>query len=534
MTRFSAPPLPVLTGWRRRAAVVAVSLAAGALAALAHPPFGFLPGLLGYALLLRMADHADEARPLRSAFWRGWLAGFAYFFIGCWWVAEAFLVDARQAWMAPFAASLLPAGLGLFWGAACALYRRLAPAHVGRVLVFASALALFEWLRGHVLTGFPWNLPGETWRAGGAISQNAAWAGAYGLTWLTVFAAAALAPLATDAPRRARLIMAGSGVGVVLVLALLGAVRLAGAQDQRTDFIIRVVQPDVPQESKWTEAAFRSIVERYLSLTAAAPAGGRRPDLVIWPEGALPAAAEDLFAPGAWTGPAIADAVAPGQTLMMGTYRGERGEDGRTRYFNSLVALQRTGPGLRVTGVYDKHRLVPFGEYMPLESVVEPLGVKELVHVGDGFSPGPRPTPMRLPGIPDVQPLICYESLFPGLADGSRRPRWIVNISNDAWFGRTSGPLQHLNIASYRAIEQGLPVVRATPTGVSAVIDAYGRTRADERLEPGQRGVIDAPLPAALENTYFSRLGNVAFWLLLVTGLIVAAPIRRLTARALQ
>ena len=533
MTLPSFLTLPALTGWRRRAAVIATSLLAGAAAALAHPPFGLLPGLLGYALLLVLADRSDGERPLRSAFWRGWLAGFAYFFIGCWWVAEAFLVDARQAWMAPFAASLLPAGLGLFWGAACALYRKIAPRHLGRVLVFASCVALLEWLRGHVLTGFPWNLPGESWRAGGAVSQAASWAGAYGLTWMTVFAFSALAPLVQAGSRRPRLAMAAAGVVLLGALGIAGAVRLSGATETRTDVLVRIVQPDVPQEDKWTADAFRSIVVRYLGLTAQ-PSTGRTPDIVIWPEGALPAAAEDLFAPQAWTAEAISSAVRPGQTLLMGTYRGERGPDGRMRYYNSLLALRQTGGGLRTEAVYDKHRLVPFGEYLPAETLLAPLGIKELVHVGDGFSHGPRPRPLRLPGLPDVQPLICYESLFPGLADGSRRAAWIVNISNDAWFGRTSGPLQHLNLASYRAIEQGLPVVRSTPTGVSGVIDAYGRIRDDQRLEPGARGIIDAYLPAPLENTYFSRIGNAAFWLFVVAGLIVALPLSRLTRKALQ
>ena len=159
------------------------ALAAGVLAALAHPPFGVLPGLLGYALLMYLVDQAPAERPLRSAFWRGWLAAFSYFLIGCWWVAEAFMVDARgQGWMAPIAVTLLPAGLGLFWGLAMVLYRLLRPSGPWRVFAFAGALTLLEWLRGHLLTGFPWNLPGETWGAGSAISQVASLVGAYGLT----------------------------------------------------------------------------------------------------------------------------------------------------------------------------------------------------------------------------------------------------------------------------------------------------------------------------------------------------------------
>jgi apolipoprotein N-acyltransferase len=196
------------------------------------------------------------------------------------------------------------------------------------------------------------------------------------------------------------------------------------------------------------------------------------------------------------------------------------------------MAFTRTPTGLRSAGVYDKHRLVPFGEFLPLEPVLEALGVKELTHVGDGFSSGPRPRPMTVPGLPPFQPLICYEGLFPGLPDGSTRAAWIVNVSNDAWFGRTSGPLQHLNLSSYRAIEQGLPLIRATPTGVSAIVDAYGRVDGEHRLDPGESGVIDALLPAALENTYFSQLGDLGVWALIAVGLLVAAPVRRLVRQA--
>lgn len=521
--------LDALEGWKGHAARSLLALVAGLLAALAHPPFGFLPGIFGYALLLWLVDRRGGPGRLRAAFWYGWLAGFAYFGLGCWWVAEAFLVDARQAWMAPFAASLLPAGLGLFWGTAMAVFRKIAPAHLGRILVFAGVFALFEWLRGHILSGFPWNLPGETWRAGGMVSQAASVVGAYGLTWLTLFMAAAVLPV-IGARTRPNLMLAGAGAGVLALLLVFGAVRLAGAEVRPTSTIVRIVQPDVPQKDKWDEAAFRSIVERYLALTAR-PAQGPVPDIVIWPEGALPASADELFAPGGWTGPAITNALRPGQTLLMGTYRGQV-EGREVKYYNSLAAFRRVEAGLRLDAIYDKHRLVPFGEYMPLDDLMEATGIKALTHVGDGFSPGPRPRPLTLEGRPPFQPLICYEGLFPLLPVGSPRAAWIVNVSNDAWFGRTSGPLQHLNLSSYRAIEQGLPMVRATPTGVSALIDPFGRVVPGMRLDPGESGVIDAPLPEAIENTYFSRVGDWGAWGLIVISLLFAAPVRRLFRQA--
>lgn len=503
---------------------VGLALAAGILAALVHPPFGILPGLAGYPLLMLLAERSAT---VRGAFWVGWLAGFGYFLVGCWWVAEAFLVNPAQAWMAPFAASLLPAGVGLFWGAATALYRRFAPEGLSRVLVFAALFALLEWLRGHVLTGFPWNPAGAGWRAGSAASQFAALAGVYGLGLVTVAAAAAFGPLIRPGPRKGRIGVAIVGAAVLMALVVGGAIRLAGAQVTETGTLVRIVQPDVDQASKWTPEAYRSIVDRYVNLTARP--GEALPDLVVWPEGALPASFNSVFAPGSPDGAAIARALRPGQTLLAGFARGEGGQDGQARYYNSLIALHdEGGEGLRIAAIYDKHRLVPFGEFLPLGGLMGALGVRSLVHMPADFSAGLAPAPIDLPGAPRVQPLICYESLYPGFTPAGRgRPEWIVNVSNDAWFGATSGPLQHLNLASYRAIETGLPVVRATPTGVSAMIDPWGRVVEGQRLDSGESGVIDARLPGPAGTTVYGRFGDGVFWLMLLLALIPLIPVRR-------
>ncbi|WP_374513439.1 apolipoprotein N-acyltransferase [Brevundimonas sp.] len=507
---------------------IALALLAGAAAALAHPPFGVLPGLLGYPLLMLLAERSTT---VRGGFWMGWLAGFAYFFISCWWVAEAFLVNPAQAWMAPFAASLLPIGLGLFWGTATALYRRLRPQGVRRVLVFAALFCLLEWLRGHVLTGFPWNPAGASWKAGSAASQFAAVAGVYGLGFVTVAAVAAFGVLWGRGPRRPRLFAAAGGAAALVALLVGGEIRLASARVEANGPLVRIVQADVPQESKWSPEAYRGIVERYVNLTARPAAV--TPDIVVWPEGALPASANQVFAAGAWEATAIAGAVQPGQTLIAGLGRGEADPSAAegARYFNSAFVLTDIGEaGLRVSSIYDKHRLVPFGEYLPAGDLLGAMGVRSLTHMPLDFSPGPTPAPVEIPGAPMAQPLICYESLYPGFTPGVRgRPGWIVNISNDAWFGRTSGPLQHLNLASYRAIETGLPVVRSTPTGVSAMIDPWGRIVDDARLDPGESGVIDVRLPAPTSVTFYGRTGDLLFWLAVLAGLAMALPLDRIT-----
>ncbi|WP_372781427.1 apolipoprotein N-acyltransferase [Phenylobacterium sp.] len=507
-------------GWPGRGLALLAGLAAG----LAHPPFGVLPGVLGYALLLALID-ADSPRPLRSALFRGWLGGVGYFAAGVWWITEPFMVDAKeQGWMASFALVLLAAGLALFWGAAALLYRALKTRGAVRILVFAGCLAGFEWLRGHVLTGFPWDLPGETWRAGSAPSQVASVVGAYGLSWITVAIAAAPAVLAQTIgwrPKAAALTAAAAALASLYAFGL-GRVENAARPDARAP-LIRVVQANIDQKNKWKAENLGSIFDTYLELSGRP--GPRRPDIVIWPEGALPAVIDELIAPASPYAARLRDAVAPGQTLLMGANRAEPGPKGE-RYFNSLVAFRREADGLRVTGVYDKHHLVPFGEYMPAGELATRVGFRSLVHMPDDFSAGPPSQPIAPWGAPAVQVLICYEALFPGVTrDGAARaglrPAWILNISNDAWFGVTSGPLQHLNIASYRAIEEGLPIVRATPTGVSAVIDAYGRIAPGARLGLGALGVIDAPLPPALEATPYVRAGDLYFAaMLLLSGLV--------------
>jgi apolipoprotein N-acyltransferase len=350
--------------------------------------------------------------------------------------------------------------------------------------------------------------------------------GAYGLTWLTVALAAAPAVLLDSVSRRSKALSAVVILAALAALYGLGAARLARAVEPGANAPrIRVVQANIDQKDKWRPENLDLIFDTYLDLTRR-PAD-RRPDLVAWPEGALPVVIDDFLAPGSPYTRRLKDALSPGQTLLLGANHADVGPSGQTRYFNSLLALRREPAALRVTGIYDKYRLVPFGEFLPMGAWATRLGIRSLVHMPEDFTPGPPPLPLRLEGAPPVQPLICYEALFPGFVRkaASRagfRPAWILNASNDAWFGLTSGPLQHLNIASYRAIEEGVPIVRATPTGVSAVIDAYGRTIPGTRLGLGAFGIIDAPLPPALGSTVYGRFGDLIFLGLLAVSAMSA------------
>ena len=506
-----------------RSAVLASSaaLAGGVLAALAFPPFGFLPGLAGFALILWALDR-PAPHPLRAAAFRGWLAGLGYFSVSVAWIVEPFLVDERtHGWMAPFALVLMAGGLSLFWAAAGAAWRRLRPQGGARVLVFAGAFAGAEWLRGHLLTGFPWNLPGEAWPAGSPLSQGAALVGAYGLTWITLVLAAAHAWILDPGTPGRRLSRAATVMVPALVLFAWGAHRIAGTPAGEAGPRVRIVQADIDQKTKWRPENLPSILRTYVDLTRRPAA--QAPDIVVWPEGALPAIINDLMIPGQGWRETLASALAPGQVLAMGANRAEVRPDGGVAYHNSLVVLEGTGSDLAVAGVYDKHRLVPFGEFIPLGDLAGRIGLRSLVHMPEDFTAGPPPRPLQLARLPAFQPMICYEALFPGFTRAAarragERPAWILNVSNDAWFGRASGPWQHLNMARYRAIEEGLPIVRSTPTGISVVIDSSGRLIGPV-LGLGTVGVIDQPLPAARPPTPYVRFGDVPFLvLLLISG----------------
>ena len=487
---------------------------AGLAAALAHPPFGFLPGLLGFSVLYLLLLRTAPERPFRSAFWRGWLFGLAYFAVSLWWISEAFMVDvAAHGWQAPFAVAGLAGGLALMWGLAAGVWRIVTPPGLAGALAFAGILAVTEWLRGHILTGLPWNPPGAAWAAGSAVSQLASVVGIYGLTLFTLILTS-LVGLAAAPDQRHRAPPVLAVVGALVLVWGFGASRLAMAPHGPPGPVVRIIQANVPQTDKWDARTFTEILERYTRLTAA-PASGPKPTYVIWSETAIPALLDDYLAEGTWTAATVQASLQTGQTLILGADRAEPTAS-RTRYYNSLFVLRRTAVGFDRLAVYDKHHLVPFGEYFPVDSLAEATGLKKLVHVGDGFDAGPPSRVVQAKGVPGFAPMICYESLFPGaIADEGRRAAWIVNVSNDAWFGRTSGPIQHLNLASYRAIETGLPMARSTPTGVSAMIDAYGRSL--RQLGQGQEGFIDLPLPAAAPETPYHRFGDLIFWVVIIT-----------------
>jgi apolipoprotein N-acyltransferase len=500
-----------LAGWR----ALFLAFAAGAGSATGFAPWEFFPGLLlGYAVLVLLLDGA-ASRPRRFHHAAGvaWAFFFGQFAVGLHWIVYPFLIypDANL-WELPFAA-LLPAGLALFGALAASLAMRFWSKGPGRIFIFAVAMAAGEWVRGHIFTGFPWNLSGYGWGASLAMLQSASVMGIYGLSFWTILLGAALAEFASlrwRLPAILLLLFAGLwGYGVYrLVYTPIGEV--SGVR-------LRLVQPDIPQAEKYVRRLMARNWERLISLSIQPPQAGRDiPTHIVWPEAAtgFPVARS----PQALA--QIALLTGRGQTLMTGSDRILRDEKGIAAY-NSLYLF---GPGGVLT--YDKFHLVPFGEYVPFSGLLSRIGITQLT-VGSGFLAGDHPHVLAAAPAPPVTPLICYEVIFPHavIDPAEPRPGWFVNITDDSWFGPWAGPQQHFLIARVRAIEEGLPIARAANTGISAVIDPLGRVR--ERLDLNRAGVVDAALPQALAPPIYARIGDLAFIFFLVIAALANTALSR-------
>ncbi|WP_245866585.1 apolipoprotein N-acyltransferase [Oceaniglobus roseus] len=492
--RERASPLALLT---RRPRLLA--LATGVAAGLGQVPFSLVP--LALAALVLAFLQLERAGSARRAAALGWWIGTGYFATTLNWIVEPFLIDiARHGWMAPFALVFCATGFALFWGAAFGLAHRLSRPGLPRALAFAVALGGAEMLRSYILTGFPWALVGYVWSEGPG-AQLAAFVGSYGLTVLTLLGAG----LAGVALRRGPVQGALAFAALWLLPLGLGALRLAPEDVPADAPVIRLVQPDAPQDEKWDPDRAWVYFSRALDFTAA-PGEAGPPALTVWPETSVPY----LVTPGH---PALVDLsrAADGRPVAVGAQRLE-GDD----VYNSLLLLGEEGA---IADTYDKPHLVPFGEYMPLAALAGRFGLRGLAEVGAfGFAAGPGPHLVDLGPLGQALPLICYEAIFPQDLRGTERPGWLLQITNDAWFGTFSGPFQHLAQARMRAIELGLPLLRAANTGITGVVDAHGRLGA--QLGLGQAGFLDVRLPRALPPTLYARTGDTPLALLLIVALL--------------
>jgi len=503
-----------LCGWRR----AGFAFICGGASALGFAPVEFFPALLlGFAALLLLLDGADKSRhPMGAAFLSGWAFAFGQYLIGLHWIGYAFLVDpSAHLWQMPFALIILTTGLALFAGIACALALFFWQDGPARFLVFAILYAGFEWLRGHLFTGFPWNLQAYGWGASLSILQCMSVIGAYGLSFLTILLGASFAGWAKRGGWKAPAMM----LALFAALWAGGAERLAANPTQTVARVsLRIVQPDIPQREK-DRGEFHDRNWRRLLDLSAAPGDPAKavPTLIIWPEAAPPPL---MFNRANTALDEIALLTGAHRTLITGATRVVRTKDNLS-FYNSLFIFAAGAAPV----VYDKFHLVPFGEYVPFANILNHIGVTKLTDGQEGFASGDGPHTYKLRGAPAVTPLICYEIIFPGAVTSGQRPGWFVNVTDDSWFGPWAGPYQHLLIARARAIEEALPVARAANTGISAVIDPLGRITA--RLDLGKMGNLDAPLPQAAPPSIYARFGDLAFALLLVTATVLAFVLGR-------
>ncbi len=518
-------------GWRRRA----LAFGSGAVGALAMPPFALFPLMVvPMSVAVWLIDGSADGREgrrtfggLRAAFGAGWWMGFGYFVAGLWWVGAACLVDAEKfMWALPLGVLALPAALALFPALGFAVARLLWSPGPRRIFAFAFGLGLSEWARGLLFTGFPWNDLGMTLGASLPLAQTASLVGLHGLTFLSI--AIFATPATLTRAGEDRLILAPTILAVLALslMAAFGAVRLgAPASPTVPGARLRVIQPNVSQGAAFAPENKDEILRRYFALSDRAATGrndgSQRVTHFIWPESAFPfILSRDAQALGD-----IADFLHNGATLVTGAARLATDEAGDPAYYNSIEVLDRRGLAHER---YDKQHLVPFGEYVPFERWLEWSGVTQFVQIPGGFSPGSGPRILKVPGLPVAMPLICYEAIFPteigDLFSGARRPDWMLNLTDDAWFGLTPGPFQHYALARLRAIEIGLPLVRAANSGRSAVVDGLGRETASAPL--GAEGVLDFELPRPLPPTWQSRFGSLGAALMAI-GLLSLCLIRR-------
>ncbi|WP_417425719.1 apolipoprotein N-acyltransferase [Hoeflea sp.] len=517
----------IMLSWGARR--IGLALFAGALSVLALPPFNFFAVLfVSFPILVWLLDGASGPADagvlgrLRPAFATGWWFGTGYFVAGLWWLGNALLVEADTfAWALPLAVLGLPALLAIFYGVATALARLMWSDGLGRIAALSAAFGLIEWVRSFALTGFPWNAIGYAAMPTPMLMQSAEIVGLYGISALAVFVFSAPALIGTKRAAVPGLLLALLLFSVHVGYGWWSLQRFGKDEEVPQAAIIRIVQPAIDQSAKWDASERERIFTRLLSLSALAPREGQlRPTHIIWPETALPFLLTEN--PGALS--RIADMLQVGQTLVTGGVRREDGVGGSPqRYYNTIYAIDDDG---QIIGSADKTHLVPFGEFLPFEAVLRRFGLSPVADSFGGFSAAERRGLLGLPGGLGAVPLICYEAIFPDLSElPDGRGDLLLNVTNDAWYGLTPGPYQHLRQAQLRSVETGLPLVRAANSGISAVTDAVGNIVAS--LPLGETGVLDVALPARDSQFLSVKSRKISFGLIIAAMILLALVARR-------
>ena len=508
-------------GWKR----ALIALAAGAIGALALPPLNvFVAMFVAFTLLVWLIDGAAGSPEsgfigrILPAFGIGWLFGFGYFVAGLWWLASPLLADPDFKWAVPLAVVGLPAFLAIFYGLAVALARLLWPDGLGRIAMLAVAFAILEWLRSFVLTGFPWNAIGYTAMPIPIMMQPVRLIGVEGMTLLAVFVFAMPALLGTGK---------GAKIGIPLAALLLAgdfgyghwAMQRFAARPGKSEISVRLVQPVTGLDEGDTDESRNAIFDKLLNLSKLPPEGGKKPDLIVWPETSIPfilTEKQEAFT-------RLADLLHDKQTLIAGTVRAEdAGAGSPRRYYNSAYVFDSEG---QIVSAADKVHLVPFGEYMPFADLLRSWGIDTIAALPGGYTAAVSPNLLTLPGGRQLYPLICYEAIFPDeIGPAAARASALINLTNDIWFGRTPGPYQHFHQAQVTAVELGLPMIRSANSGISAIIAADGQIISGANIYTS--GVVDSTFTLKSVSSLNSSARSTNFWLLTVLIFLIAAFFR--------
>ena len=497
-----------------------MALLLGAVLALSLPPLHLWPALVvSFTGLLWILDGCGGRK---SAFLVGWCFGFGYFACSLYWISFALFIEPdRFGWMIPFAVLGLPAFFALWVGLVTLVVRELNLSGVARILLFAGAWCATEWLRGHVLTGFPWNLIGYAAAGSDSLLQITALVGIYGLGFVVVLITALPAMLGGSDENSSQNRQYGPMAIVLVGIALIwigGALRLLGAHNEFVPNVtLRLVQANISQHHKWQEERRQANLGRYFQLSS--QAGSENVTHVIWAETAVPY----FLSQNPDLARSIGGLVKPGGIVITGAPRTTVRREIPSRVWNAVHALDHEG---KIKSTYDKSHLLPFGEYVPLRKFLRHLGVEKITSGQGDFQAGFGNRTIILPGIPPVGILVCYEVIFPGdVVSETSRPDWLLNVTNDAWFGHTAGPYQHFTMSRVRAVEEGLPMVRVANTGISGVADAYGRIVVQSDL--GETRVIDTSLPVALKSaTPYARWGDAGILVILMVLAAYTASVK--------
>ena len=473
-------------------ALTILTLVLGAISGLALPPFD---AWWIFAITIPLLLLLIETVSLRRAFWLGWLFGFGYFVAVLQWIGYAFFVNAADVWMMPFAVGGLCAFLALYWGAGAVFTRLMCSRGFSIHLAAPICFSAMEYLRGILLTGFPWGVPGQAVDGMGAVSQFANVVGMNGLT-LLIFLWSGM-PL---------MFAKGQRAVAVLILASLPAVwawgtwRLAQNPTQFVEGVnLRIVQPNLSEDDQWRHDNARKIFDELLSRSAAPSQNGKDITHIIWPESVVPFLLDE--SPEGLA--AVGNMLGEKKILLTGAVR-RAAPSNDAEYFTSVLVIDGTA---KVLSHYDKAHLVPGGEFLPFSGVLEPLGFRRLVDFPEGFRAGVGAQSLRVPGAGLVGAQICYEAIFPAEAvKAGNRPDWLVNVTNDGWFGNSTGPYQHVAQFRLRVIEQGLAGARSANTGISAVFDSFGRVIVQSKMEIAE--VFDSPLPKSIAKGLYASFGD--------------------------